>query len=111
MILDRTIEIYSRTETMNPANEGIPSYTYTLAKSTRASVQPINLSSTQLSQWGISDIDANSKIAFFPGQFLDGLGYVVKDLKTSAQYEVRGSNQWPNHVEMLCVPYQGGDPL
>ena len=111
MILDRTIEIYSRVETMDPNNEGIPTYAYSLAKTTRASVQPITLSSTQLSVWGISDIDANSKIVFFPGEFDDGLGYVIKDLKTSLRYEVRGSNQWPHHVEMLAIPYQGGDPI
>jgi hypothetical protein len=111
MILDRTVEIYSRTELLGQGSEGIPSYTYQLIKSTRASLQPISLSSTSLAQWGLTDIEANSKIVFIPGEYIDGLAFLVKDLKTSLRYEIRGSNPWGMHTEILCMPYQGGDPI
>lgn len=111
MILDRTVQLYSRTESLGPGSEGIPSYTYQSVASSRASLQPIKLSESVLAQWGLTDIDANSKIVFIPGQYEDGLLYLLKDLKTSLRYEVRGSNVWPNHTELLCVPYQGGAPI
>lgn|SRR5512147_26778 len=111
MIVDRTVQLYSRTESLGPGSEGIPSYTYQLVASPRASVQPIRLTEATLAQWGLTDIDANAKIAFIPGEFIGGELFLLKDLKTSLRYEIRGTNPWVRHTELLCIPYQGGAPI
>jgi hypothetical protein len=111
MILDRTIEIYSRTENLAANNEGIPSFTYQLFLTIRASGQPAKLTEAQLQQWGLITLDIDSRIFYIPGGVQVPQSYLIKDLKTSLRYEIRGSNPWGHHTEILAEPYQGGAPV
>ena len=111
MILDRTVEFYSRTESFPPGCEGIPKFTYQMMLSTRASVQPAKLSSSELALWGLTTLGADVKKVFVPGEIQDCQAWLIKDLKTNLRYEIRGSNPWPRHTEYICLPYQGGDPI
>ncbi len=111
MILNTTIEIYSRNERLEPGNEGIPKFTYDLYTSSRASVQPVSLSESKLQEWGLTTLAADSKHVFIPGVFQVPQAWLVKDLGTSLRYEVRGCNPWIRHTEILVSPYQGGDPV
>jgi hypothetical protein len=112
MILDRTIEFYSRTQkAAAPGDAGIKKYTYQMFYSTRASVQPAQLSQSKLEQWGLTTLGTGSKRIFIPGEIVDGQAWLIKDLKTSLRYEIRGTNVWPLHSEFIAEPYQGGDPI
>ena len=112
MILDRIIEFYSRTpKAAAPGDAGIKKYTYQMFYSTRASVQPAQLSQSVLAQWGLTTLGTDSKRIFVPGEVMDGQAFLIKDLKTSLRYEVRGSNVWPHHTEFIAEPFQGKDPI
>jgi len=112
MILDRTIELYSRTiKAAAPGDAGIKKYTYQMFLSTRASVQPAQLSQSKLEQWGLTTLGSGSKKIFVSGNIAEGQAWLIKDLKTSLRYEIRGPNTWPNHMEFIAEPYQGGDPI
>jgi hypothetical protein len=112
MILDRMLEFYSRTvKDATPGDEGIKKYTYNMFLSTRGNLQPARLSESTLAQWGLTTIQSDAKIVFVPGELIDGQAWLIKDLKTSLRYEVRGSNPWNHHSEFLVVPYQGKDPI
>jgi hypothetical protein len=109
MILDRTIEAYSRTSYKD--SEGIQQFTYSKALTIRAQIQPAALAQSQLASWGLTNLEADSKIMFLPGNPELSAGMVIKDLSNSARYEVRGMNPWPRHSECLIFPYQGTEPI
>jgi hypothetical protein len=111
MILTTTIEIYSRNKRQDANNEGIPQFTYDLFLISRASVQPLSLSEAKLDQWGLTTIGADAKHIFIPGVVKLGQSWLIKDLGTSERYELRGTNPWIRHTEIIAEPYQGGEPV
>lgn len=111
MILNTTIEIYSRTERQDADNEGIPKFTYDLFLTTRASVQPLALSEAKLEQWGITTLGADAKHIFIPGVIKLGQSWLIKDLSTTERYELRGTNPWIRHTEIIAEKYQGQAPV
>ena len=113
MILNTTIEIYSRNSRQDADNEGIPKFTYDLFLTTRASVQPLALSEAKLEQWGITTLGADAKHIFIPVKNLKlGQSWLIKDLTTLERYELRGTNPWPwIHTEVIAEAYQGQAPV
>lgn len=111
MILDTTIEVYSFTSATGSGSEGIPSKTYSLAFTSLASVQPVALTDAQLKQWGISTIGTDAKRVFLPGAPTVGQSWGIKDLKNGNTFQVRGTNPWPRHLELIAEPFQGVSPI
>jgi hypothetical protein len=112
VILTTTVEIYSRTSSLDPNNEGIPKFTFNLELTLGASVQPATLTEAELKSWGISSLTTDSKRVFIPGTYELGQSWAMKDLANSKTYQIRAVNPWPwIHTEMICEPYQGKSPL
>lgn len=111
MILNHTATIYQKTTAQNAERKVTVSYSV-YKSSVRCNIQPLQLTDCQRNGWGISDLDANSKIMFLTN--IDAAG-IIEDwlIKWNGQeYFVKGINSWDMpggaaHVEFKLRPVQG----
>lgn len=109
MITDTSVSLYQKVTTKSAKGLSVPSYA-TLTATFQANVQPVSLSQSQMSQWGVTDMAANAKKMFYYPNASVRMLDRIKDAQGD-WYEVRGINQWGvppfNHYEAILVPVQG----
>ncbi len=101
------LAVYTR-GTITHDDEGNASgYTYALAKSVIADVQPLTQAMSAPTMWGLSDIDSDSRIATVDVDTIFNEPLKIID-QAGRAWELRGVQPWPNHYNLLMVPFQGG---
>lgn len=101
------LAIYTR-GTITHDNEGnATGYTYAYVKSVVADVQPLTFQMASPSLWGLTDIDSDSKIVTVDVDTIFQEPLKIID-RAGKAWELRGVNPWPNHYNLLLVPFQGG---
>ena len=104
MILRDKIDIYSFV--VIKTSDGIKQKNYGLTMSNiSCSFQPLSLNPTEARDFGLTDITSNAKRVFLRLSVSVDLGNRI--LKDGVFYDVRGTNEWPAHQEVFCVPVQG----
>ena len=110
MRLDGLLDIYQKNPAIDPFVEGLKNYTLTLTKpATPAGIQPKSLTPVELSAFGVSDINENARICFINSdpEIIELMH--AQDLLTLKWYEIKATNPWPSHTELLLTPIQGGE--
>lgn len=117
MYKNATVSIYKQTTARNDEGTKILTYGYLLnpeespIETLRADVQPHKLTTGDIELYGISDKTAGVKIIFYKSATnmqVANRAKVVSDFDGStAYYDIKPINLWPQHGEALLVPVVG----
>jgi len=112
MYKNATVSFYSPVIAKNSEGTPIKTWSYVTALDTvRADVQPKRLSPEERKLYGLSNANSDAKV--FLGKVSaytaeNNRVKVVSDFDgTTAYYDIRATNPWPRHIEMILIPVQG----
>lgn len=104
-----TLTFYSRGTPVIDGEGIVSSYNYTLYKAgVRADVQPLGQQPIELLPQGLSDLNANDRIAFIDPDPGIAAPMKVVSAKTHRNYEVLNDSPWSTNTALILRPIQMG---
>ena len=103
-----TLTFYSRGTPTKDGEGIITGYSYILYKAVRADVQPLGSQPVELLPQGLSNLQADDRVAFVDYDSVINPMMKVVSTKTGTSYELLQDSPWINHKFLILRPMQAG---
>ena len=103
-----TLSFYSRGAAVRDGEGIITSYNYTLYKAVKADVQPLGSQLVDLLPQGLSNLQADDRVAFIDYDAVINPMMKVVSAKPGVTFEQVQDSPWINHKFLILRPVQAG---